>query len=709
VLAVLFPILASVAAADTPAAEATRFTRAAGSIVIDGRLDERSWSSAQPVSRFFEVYPASVGMPPAETEARLLYDDRNIYIGIRATDPAAGLIRSSLARRDQALDAQDYVEILLDPANTRQNAMLFRTNPHGVQVDGVYDEAARARYYAPDFDFDVRTASDQAGWTAEFRIPLTTLRYVAARSDAWAFAIYRHRPRETAVTMASIPVPRSTGCLLCFAGEARGLELRPRGDAHSLTPHLTLASLDRVPGGASERIRVGVDAKWQPRPDTAIDVTIRPDFSQVEADRPQLTANTRFALSVPEKRPFFLEGLDLFAMPIPAVYTRSFTDPRGGIRITGRGTARDYSALLLRDAGGGIAIEPGPTGSRAVVPDFESTAAVARFERLHGPVSWGALASARLNDDDSKNLVVGFDGQWAPSTSDRVIAQVLGSETVNPNRPDLLSSWIGQRLKGVAGSVEAVHFGDSWYGTLKTQLLSPGFRAWNGFVTQVGAESVRASGGLYFYPRGSMVTRVSPVVSLEETRTTDGSVVSRRVAPAVHIQAVRDTLVTVTWSPNEEGTTPLGLRSFDSLSTMISSTPVAWMPGAGVSFSTGESLDLATGQVGTSRTVQATLPIRLEQLELITSLARQSLESRFTERNVHVNATWHFSTRLYAQGIHQMSSLSTADATTRRELTSLLVSYQTNWQTRYFIGFRQVDGLERDRELFAKISYVFSR
>src|SRR5436189_13524 len=107
----------------------------------------------------------------------------------------------------------------------------------------------------------------------------------------------------------------------------------------------------------------GVDVKWTPDADNAVDLTVKPDFSQVEADTAQISANERFALFYPEKRPFFLEGVELLATPIQAVYTRTITSPRWGARATGKAGGIAYTALFADDAGGGSVIIPGPNGS----------------------------------------------------------------------------------------------------------------------------------------------------------------------------------------------------------------------------------------------------------------------------------------------------------------------------------------------------------
>src|SRR4029077_8861319 len=126
---------------------------------------------------------------------------------------------------------------------------------------------------------------------------------------------------------------------------------------------------------------VGVDVKFTPSSDTAVDLTVKPDFSQVESDAAQISANERFALFVPEKRSFFLEGVDLLQTPIQAVYTRTITAPTVGGRMTGNAGGIRYTALLTEDAGGGSAILPGPNDSSTASQDFASRVFVGRAKR----------------------------------------------------------------------------------------------------------------------------------------------------------------------------------------------------------------------------------------------------------------------------------------------------------------------------------------
>src|SRR5262249_40401941 len=147
----------------------------------------------------------------------------------------------------------------------------------------------------------------------------------------------------------------------------------------------------------------------------AIDATVRPDFSQIESDAAQIVANERFALSFPEKRPFFLEGSDLFSTPIHAVYTRTVTSPSLGLRGTGRIGATAYTARVAHDRGGGLVILPGPEGSDFAAQDFSSDVGVMRVRHDFGRSFVSLLATSRVIDKGGDNLVVGPDFQWRPA------------------------------------------------------------------------------------------------------------------------------------------------------------------------------------------------------------------------------------------------------------------------------------------------------
>jgi hypothetical protein len=703
-------------AAEDFTSDRASFGRTTEEITLDGRLNESSWQRGTPVTKFFETYPANLGTPAQTTTASFLYDDRNVYVAIRALDHDPTSIRAPIVRRDQVLGDQDYVEILLDPLNTRRSALFFRVNARGILTDGQYDDKTRVRDYSPDFDVDAAAAIDDQGWTAEIRIPLSSLRYQPGIDNSWAYVVYRNLPRRQTATIASAGIPRGENCDLCYASVMDGIEAEP--SSVSVIPHIAYERLDGT-DDASNVVAAGVDLTWKPRANTVVDATILPDFSQIEADAPQLTGNTQFALALIEKRPFFLEGTDLLTTQVPVIYTRAFTDPDAGVRITDRSSKHEFTALALRDAGGGTVVEPRPLNSQLAFQDFRSTAFVARDRLLLDGKSVGMLATARFNDDGSRNIVIGADGTWSPAATDQISAQFLSSQTQNPQRPDLLEVWAGQRLSGNAGSLAWTHAANSWYANVRYEAYARDFRAWNGFVTQVGVSSLTAMVDLYTYPTSNRwLTCIGPRLAVSHVADGAGALISQSIAPGFVMRAAGDTLVSLQWQPRATTMTLAGPRTYDSFLLSLASTPFPWMPGVTLAAFGGERVDNVTGVVGDGYNVEATIPVRFSRLEIASTIGYQTFRSAATsgvqrtllnERNTQLIATWHFSPRLNLRITHQESAFEAAppfggimtSVRMHSGWSSFLLSYQTNWQTRYYVGGEQ-------NRIFAKISYAFA-
>jgi uncharacterized protein DUF5916 len=169
--------------------------------------------------------------------------------------------------------------------------------------------------------------------------------------QTWGILLYRNYPRAFRYQFFSAKLPRGGNCFICRANTLVGLEGLPSGGHIVAAPYVSASETGSPASGLGSPLvngpvkpQVGLDVKWTPNADNAVDFTVNPDFSQVEADTAQIFANERFALSFPEKRPFFLEGVELFSTPMRAVYTRTITSPRWGARATGKAYGRVYRA-----------------------------------------------------------------------------------------------------------------------------------------------------------------------------------------------------------------------------------------------------------------------------------------------------------------------------------------------------------------------------
>ena len=289
----------------------------AGSIiVVDGRFDEPVWKTAPVIGEFVQREPAEGSEPSERTEARLAFDDSNLYVAIQAFDRQPGGIVGRLTRRDEK-SPSDWVRVVIDSFHDRRTAYEFSVNPVGVKADRYYfsdnDEQADDGW---DAIWDVQVAKDAEGWRAEFRIPFSQLRFSAAGGPiGLAFVRELNRTRET-VTWPLLA--RSVNGDVSQFGDVTGLRFGKAPKRLELVPYslgqfVTSPDEDGNPlintrdPGAS----VGVDLKYAVTPALTLTATLNPDFGQVEADPAALNLDA-FELFFAERRPFFVEGSGVF-------------------------------------------------------------------------------------------------------------------------------------------------------------------------------------------------------------------------------------------------------------------------------------------------------------------------------------------------------------------------------------------------------------
>ena len=379
--ALLLLITCSATAGAQPSASSPELhiRRATGEIRIDGDLSDQGWRDATRVDKFYEVSPGDNNEPPVKSVAYLTYDDRFLYAAFDFADPHPEQIRAPYGDHDSLNGGSaDFGGLFIDSLNTGKSAFEFFVSPSNTQYDAIQDDAT-GENGAPDFFWDSAAKIDGHGWTLEIRIPFSSLRYKSGDEQVWRVILLRNYPRAFRYQIASVTIPRGSNCVVCRATVLTGLEGLPAGD-HIVTAPYASASETATPRGGVAGAplkngpahgRIGLDVKYSPTAGTAIDATIKPDFSQIESDTAQISANERFALFFPEKRPFFLEGVDLLQTPLQAVYTRTITDPTWGGRITGKQAGLRYTALVAHDAGGGTVIIPGSNGSSSAPQDPE--------------------------------------------------------------------------------------------------------------------------------------------------------------------------------------------------------------------------------------------------------------------------------------------------------------------------------------------------
>ncbi len=356
-----------------PPKPAVAFRIPAGGIVLDGRLDEPAWLTATPITDFVQHDPHE-GQPVTErTEARVLYTDAAIYVGVRAFDSHADAIRGQLTRRDED-SPSDWILVAIDSYHDRRTAFTFWVNPAGVKRDVyLYDDTNEDDSW--NAVWDAATSRDSLGWTAEFEIPLSQLRFSKGDGHAFGFNVVRTISRLNEEQHWRL-IPKNQSGVVSKFGDLVGITgIRPPRRLE-VQPY-AVAQASRFPAeagnpfatGRASTARVGGDLLYGLTSNLTLTATINPDFGQVEAD-PAVVNLSAFETFYQEKRPFFTEGLDVFRFNIglgdgdggqeELFYTRRIgrapqgeADPRGGYAETvGQTTILGAGKLSGKTAGG---------------------------------------------------------------------------------------------------------------------------------------------------------------------------------------------------------------------------------------------------------------------------------------------------------------------------------------------------------------------
>lgn len=349
-------------------------TRAEGiSFEIDGYDDEEIWSQAAIATDFVQFQPDEGAASTERTEARVVYGDRALYVYLHAFDSEPDAVVGQLTRRDQDSHS-DLLAVVIDSYFDRRTAFHFAVNPVGVKHDIYrYDDTQEDAGW--DAVWDVATRRTEEGWAAEFEIPYSQLRFRDAPEQTWGINFVRDIARRQEMAVWA-PTTRSDGAIVSLFGELRGLEGLTAPNRLELLPY-TLASLERAPGDGQNPFyspnaafgTAGVDAKYALTSDLTLDVTVNPDFGQVEADPAQVNLSA-LETFLPERRPFFVEGASIFNFSIAQgdgpdaneslFYSRrigrapqGFANPAGGyVDVADRTTILGAWKLSGKTAGG---------------------------------------------------------------------------------------------------------------------------------------------------------------------------------------------------------------------------------------------------------------------------------------------------------------------------------------------------------------------
>jgi hypothetical protein len=431
------------------------------------------------IDGFVQRYPDDGKPSTKRTEAWLGYDDRNLYAVFLAFDPEPERIRARWTRREQVF-GDDIVQVMVDTFRDERRAYSFICNPLGVQFDAIWTEQGEF-----DSSYDTVWSSEgrltDRGYVVKMAIPFKSLRFPPTGEQTWGLLLNRDIPRDNEETFFPRYTPRIQGRLNQTA-TLKGLSGISPGRNVQFIPYATVRRYDTPEASEPGELDGGLDAKAVIRDAVVLDLTANPDFSQVESDAPQLTANRRFEVFYPEKRPFFLENSDAFETPLDLVFTRRIVDPSWGGRGTGKIGNWGFGALATDDE----------------APDARTRASIARARRDVGrQSSVGVLVTDRVEGDD-RNTVVAVDSRvkW----NDAWVA-------------DLQAVRSHDRVDDEAFLVDVRRGAEPFLLRLRAKDVGPDFVTRMGFVPRTDVREGLANGEGVFRP-GTRLLSVTPSLGL---------------------------------------------------------------------------------------------------------------------------------------------------------------------------------------------------
>lgn len=499
-----------------PLNKSVTVNKATDVIKMDGIFDELTWKQALPATDFFQNFPTDSLRASSDTEVSFAYDDDNLYVAIKCHSQGSDLITPSL-RRDYSFFGNDNITILFDTYNDYTSAVVFGMTPFGVRREAVISNAGQERQ---DFDnswdnkWDGVAKIFDSHWNVEMAIPFNTLRYTKG-SKRWRFNCYRYDAQNNEITTwMNVPLNRLVMDLGYMGNMIWDEPLQKTGKNISIIPYTAInanrdfESVNQM--GAQSNITIGGDAKIGLTSGLNLDLTVNPDFSQVEVDQ-QVTNIQRFEIFFPEKRQFFLENADLFS-GFGGRILNPFFSRRIGVSIdanTGQNIQNSihYGARLSGKVNDDLRI--GVLNMQTAeqrdndLPSFNFSVAAAEQRITKSSRIAGIFVNKQAVDDDD------FSGGF------NAYNRVAGLE-YRLNSPD--NTWTGMATymksftSGVEGATDS-HIAQLIYNRRKYRLEWAHVYVGNGFITEVGFTPrkdfflMSPEASINLFPKGNKVSQ----------------------------------------------------------------------------------------------------------------------------------------------------------------------------------------------------------
>jgi hypothetical protein len=478
------------------------------SAIIDGVLNEDAWTKASLFSGFNLYLPVDGRRALDSTHVYVWYSPSAIYFGIRAYE-THGEVRATLADRDK-IAGDDYIHILLDTYNDRRQAVLIGVNPLGQQADGILRDSegagqmrnASGSYMidlSPDFVYESKGQLTDYGYEIEVKVPFKSLRYQSDFVQNWGFNVIR-KVQHSGYSSTWTEVLQANASFMAQNGTLQQLTDLRRGLVLDISPELT-SSANRADASAGwdleTRDPLGLNIRWGITNNMTLNGTVNPDFSQVEADVAQIQLDPRRAVFVSEKRPFFLDGIEMFESPTRLVYTRRVANPLSAVKLTGKTNNTNVAFLSAVD------------NNELYLADLDARYfnALRLRQDLRGQNTLGLTYTDKV-DGNHWNRVAAVDGRTVFSKIYSMTYQTGLSFTGDPGSVKTAPMW---RLVAAAS-------GRKYGASFSTSGYHGDFNAESGFIQRVGvAQMTFMPRVTWFGEEGVVVESFSTGITLDGT------------------------------------------------------------------------------------------------------------------------------------------------------------------------------------------------
>ncbi|HMQ69889.1 MAG TPA: DUF5916 domain-containing protein [Ignavibacteria bacterium] len=515
-----------------------------GKLKIDGDINESVWKDAAVANNFTEVGPGDNVKPEVETEVKVFYDDENIYFAFICYEPDMTSVRASISDRDK-MYGDDWVGPFINTYGDLKQGFESYVNPKGIQGDLLWSTNNEDSNFDMIYESEAKMYSDR--WTAEMKIPFKSLRFPDKKVQEWRIHIIRNRPRGSRQEIYWASVSRDDPSFMGQSGYLKGIENVERGTDIQLLPYILgnqISGLEDSYDPDSKYNHNGIDgeigfsAKYGISSTLTLDATVNPDFSQVEADAPQININSPFALFYPEKRPFFLEGKDNFSTPINVSYTRSINNPITAVKLSGKTDKLNIGFISAYDEDTPF-IVPLTFRSFFLQSNKNSVSNILRLKYDVGDENHlGVILSDREESPDSSeafnftgyNRNIGFDGRFKFADNYYLSFQIVQNYT----REISDTNFYYNTLRGYRFDNEkytALYDGETYSGTNAFVSFNRNARGWsfyteyfyqpstirrdNGYISRNNFQYFFMQQEYNFYPDNSFVRRIDPELNFE--------------------------------------------------------------------------------------------------------------------------------------------------------------------------------------------------